>query len=77
MNKKLVVLAALIFGAAGLFLAQGTVKAQDATDNSALANSDTGAAMNSDTAAPADNSTAPVDNSAAPAADAPAAPAAQ
>ena len=68
MNKKLVILAALIFGAVGLFLAQGTVKAQDATDNSAMAadnsaiaNTDTGAAMNAD----------------APAADAPAAPAAQ
>jgi hypothetical protein len=51
MNKKLVVAAALIFGAVGLFLAQGTVKAQDATDNSAMANSDTGAAMNADNAA--------------------------
>ena len=52
MNKKLVVLAALIFGAAGLILAQGTVKAQDATDNTAMANSDTGAAMNADNTAP-------------------------
>ena len=41
MNKKLVLAAALVFGAAGLILAQGTVKAQDATDNSAM-NSDTG-----------------------------------
>ena len=49
MNKKLVVLAALVFGAVGLFLAQGTVKAQDATDNSAM-NSDN-AAMNADNAA--------------------------
>ena len=51
MNKKLVVAVALIFGAAGLILAQGTVKAQDVTDNSAMVNSDTGAAMNSDTGA--------------------------
>jgi len=55
MNKKLVLAAALVFGAVGLFLAQGTVKAQDAnpTDNSAMMNSDAGAAMN------ADNSAAP------------------
>ena len=55
MNKKLVVVAALIFGAAGLFLAN-TVKAQDAAaDNSAM-NSDAGAAMNADNAAaPAGN----------------------
>ena len=67
MNKKLVVLAALIFGAAGLFLAN-TVKAQDATDNSITNttdnsitntapttsdNSDAGAAMNADNTAPA------------------------
>jgi len=59
MNKKLVVVAALIFGAAGLFLAN-TVKAQDATDNSttntdtgAAANADAGAATNTDAAAPA------------------------
>jgi len=50
MNKKLVLAAALIFGAVGLVLAQGTVKAQDATDNSAM-NSDSGAAMNADNAA--------------------------
>jgi hypothetical protein len=48
MNKKLVLAAALVFGFAGLMLAN-TVKAQDATDNSA---------MNSD-AANADNSAAP------------------
>ena len=53
MNKKLAVVAALIFGAAGLFLSQGAVKAQDATDNSVTANSDTGAAMNADAPAPA------------------------
>ncbi len=54
MNKKLLVAAALVFGAAGLMLAQGTVKAQDAaTDNST---------MN------ADNSAMNADNSAAPAA---------
>ena len=53
MNKKLIVAAALVFGAAGFMLAQGTLKAQDATDNSAMANSDTGAAMNADNAAPA------------------------
>ena len=47
MNKKLVVVAALIFGAAGLFLAQGTVKAQDA-DNTAT-NSDN-ATVNADNA---------------------------
>ena len=49
MNKKLAVVAALAFGAAGLMLAQN-VKAQDATDNSA---------MNSDASANADNSAAP------------------
>ena len=44
MNKKLVLVAALVFGAAGLFLAQGTVKAQDANaDNSAM-NADNSAA---------------------------------
>ena len=48
MNKKLVVAAALVFGAAGLMLAH-TVKAQDAMDNSAM-NSDN-AAMNADNAA--------------------------
>ena len=52
MNKKLAVVAALIFGAAGLFLSQGAVKAQDATDNSVTANSDTGA-VNADATAPA------------------------
>jgi hypothetical protein len=52
MNKKLALVAALVFGAAGLMLAQN-VKAQDATDNSAMMNSDSGAAMN------ADNSAAP------------------
>jgi len=52
MNKKLVVAAALVFGAVGLLLAQGSVKAQDAAaDNAAMANSDTGAAMNADNAA--------------------------
>ena len=51
MNKKLVLAAALAFGVAGLMLAH-TVKAQDATDNSAM-NSDN-SAMNSDnSAAPA------------------------
>jgi len=59
MNKKLVLAAALAFGVAGLMLAH-TVKAQDATDNSAM-NSDN-SAMNSDAAA------APADNTAAPAA---------
>ncbi len=49
MNKKLVLVAALVFGAAGLMLAN-TVKAQDAnatanaTDNSAMMNSDNSAA---------------------------------
>jgi hypothetical protein len=62
MNKKLVVAVALIFGAAGLILAQGTVKAQDATENSVTNttttttttsdNSDAGAAMNTDNTAP-------------------------
>ena len=56
MNKKLVLAAALVFGVAGLMLAN-TVKAQD---NSAM-NSDN-SAMNSDAAA------APADNTAAPAA---------
>lgn len=41
MNKKLVVAAILVFAAAGFMLAQGTVKAQDNTDNSAM-NSDSG-----------------------------------
>jgi len=53
MNKKLVVAAALVFGAVGLLLAQGTVKAQDATDNSATTNTTDNSAMN------ADNSAAP------------------
>ena len=50
MNKKLVVAAALVFGAAGLMLAQN-VKAQDANaaDNSAMMNSDN-SAMNADNA---------------------------
>ena len=71
MNKKLVV-AALIFGAAGLFLAQGTVKAQDATDNSAMVNSDAGAAMNADAGAAmnADTGAAMNADAAAPAANA-------
>jgi len=67
MNKKLVLAAALVVGAAGM-LAQGTLRAQDAADNSAVANSDTGSAMmNADNAAAAmpDNSTAMADNSAA------------
>ena len=56
MNKKLVLAAALVFGFAGLMLAN-TVKAQDAnaTDNSAMA---------------ADNSAMNADNAAAPAANA-------
>ena len=50
MNKKLVVAAALVFGAVGFMFVQGTVKAQDAaTDNSAM-NADN-AAMNADNAA--------------------------
>ena len=57
MNKKLVVVAALVFGVAGLMLAN-TVKAQDAnaTDNSVV-NADN-AVMN------ADNAAAPVANAA-------------
>jgi len=64
MNKKLVVAAALVFGVAGLMLAN-TVKAQDnAADNSAMTNSDN-SAMNADNAAaPADNAAAPAENSA-------------
>ena len=58
MNKKLAVAAALVFGAAGLILAQGTVKAQyaNAVDNSttnsdnAVTNADN-AALNADNAA--------------------------
>ena len=46
MNKKLVLAAALVFGVAGLMLAQGTVKAQDAAMNS-----DAAPAMNADNAA--------------------------
>jgi hypothetical protein len=49
MNKKLILAGALVFGVAGLILAQGTVKAQMAADNSAM-NSDN-AAMNADNAA--------------------------
>ncbi len=62
MNKKLVVVAALVFGAAGLMLAN-TVKAQDAnaTDNSVVSDN---AAVN------AENEAAPADNAAAPAAPA-------
>ncbi len=70
MNKKLVVAAALVFGAAGLMLAN-TVKAQDAnaTDNSAI-NADN-AEVNADNAeVNADNAAAPADNAAAPAAKA-------
>jgi hypothetical protein len=52
MNKKLVVAAVLVCGVAGFLLAN-TVKAQDATDNSAM-NSDN-SAMNSDNSAPAAN----------------------
>jgi hypothetical protein len=48
MNKKLVLAAALVFGVAGLILAQGT-KAQMATDNTTT-NTDN-AAMNADNAA--------------------------
>lgn len=49
MNKKLGVIVALVIGAAGFMLAQGTLKAQDNTDNSAMANSDSGSTtMNSD-----------------------------
>ena len=55
MNKKLVLAAALVFGVVGLILAQGSVKAQDATDNSAMMNADAGAAMNADA-----NAAAPV-----------------
>ena len=56
MNKKLVVVAALVFGAAGLMFAN-TVKAQDAAMNSDTGvtmnaeNADTGAAMNADAGA--------------------------
>jgi len=49
MNKKLVLVAALVFGLAGLILAQGTVKAQNAADNSVVN---------------ADNAVVPVDNAA-------------
>jgi len=61
MNKKLVIAALVVFGVAGFILAHN-VKAQDATDNSAM-NADN-SAMN------ADNAAAPADNSAAPAAPA-------
>jgi hypothetical protein len=63
MNKKLVLASALVFGVAGLILAQGT-KAQDAAMNSdnAVMN-DENAMANSDNAmAPADNATVPADN---------------
>jgi len=59
MNKKLVVIAALVFGAVGLMLAN-TVKAQD----NAAANTDN-AAMNADNSAMnADNSAMNADNAA-------------
>jgi len=48
MNKKLVIVAALVFAAAGLMLS--SVKAQDATDNS-VTNSDNSATMNADNSA--------------------------
>jgi hypothetical protein len=51
MNKKLVLAAALVFGVAGLILSQA-VKAQDATDNSAM-NSDASATNADNSAAPA------------------------
>ncbi len=67
MNKKLVVVAALLFGAAGLMLAQ-TVKAQDAnaTDNSVMANAENAVAMNADNAVAmnAENAAAPAANAA-------------
>ena len=73
MNKKLVVVAALVFGAAGLFLAQGTVKAQEnaaaPADNAAM-NADNAAAPADNAAMNADNAAAPADNAAAPAANA-------
>lgn len=49
MNKKLVVVAALIFGAAGLMLAQGAVKAQDTPADNSVMNSDN-SAMSADNA---------------------------
>ena len=64
MNKKLVILAALVFGVVGLILAQGTVKAQDAvnsTDNSTVATT----TDNGTTTTTTDNSTVNVDNPAA------------
>ena len=67
MNKKLVVAIALVFGAAGLILAQGTVKAQNATDNSAMMNSDN-SAMNADNSAMnAGNAAVNAENAALPA----------
>ena len=64
MDKKLVVIAALVFAAAS-FMLPGAVKAQDA-DNSAMMNSDSGSGtMNSDTGAAMN-----MDNAATPAAPA-------
>ena len=71
MNRKLVLAAALVFGLAGLILAQVTVKAQDAVDNSVMvaANSDAGMAMNAADAGMAMNADAGAAmNAAAPAA---------
>ena len=69
MNKKLMLAAALVFGAAGLILAQGAVKAQDATDNGVVTNSDTATAPADNAPAvdntAADNAAAPADNAAA------------
>ena len=59
MNKKLVVIAALVFGVAGLMLAN-TVKAQTATDNSTTTTT---------TTTTTDNSSVNADNAAVPAAN--------
>ena len=63
MNKKLVLAAALIFGVAGLILAQGTVKAQDATANS-TDNSITTTTTDNTITTTTDNSTVNVENTA-------------
>jgi hypothetical protein len=69
MNKKLILAAALVFGVAGLILAQGTVKAQDAAVNS-TDNSITTTTTDNSITTTTDNSTVNVDNTAAPAAEA-------
>ncbi len=77
MNKKLVLAAALVFGAAGLILAQGTVKAQDVNASVNSTESTTTTPTTNDegtTTTTTDNSSVNAENAVAP--EAPAAKAA-